>query len=386
MDSGVFLLHDDNTLTKMIAQSYASESILQRHLENHPDLLAGDQIDPTSPRRWLLIQPEMGVPAGQDGGDWWSLDHLSLDQDAIPTFVEVKRASDTRSRREVVAQMLDYAANATEYWPVDRMREAFGFRCQKAGLDPEAEIAALLGDERDEAAFWDLARSNLAEARIRLLFVADEIPASLRRIVEFLNRHLSPIEVLAVEIRQFASVGPTPLRTLVPRVIGQTEQARTAKGGVRAVNQSEGISHEEFLKAVQAEHRRTAEMIFRIAAAEGFITREMQNAKGQVRAWITMPGVPGSPITLDEGAIWISLGRHHPVLLERAVNQHIRNAILEIAPSLRRRVEDMQKSEVAMPMNLLGPETESKLRELFEIVKTGLLQGNNHSVSLNEVS
>jgi hypothetical protein len=45
------------------------------------------------------------------GGAWWSLDHLVVDQDAVPTFVEVKRASDTPARREVVAQMLDYAAN-----------------------------------------------------------------------------------------------------------------------------------------------------------------------------------------------------------------------------------------------------------------------------------
>jgi hypothetical protein len=35
-----------------------------------------------------------------------------LDQDAILTIVEVKRSTDTHVRREVVGQMLDYAANA----------------------------------------------------------------------------------------------------------------------------------------------------------------------------------------------------------------------------------------------------------------------------------
>jgi len=54
----------------------------------------------------------MGVPSIDGGGDRWSADHLFLDQDAIPTFVEVKRSTDTRIRREVVGQMLDYAANA----------------------------------------------------------------------------------------------------------------------------------------------------------------------------------------------------------------------------------------------------------------------------------
>jgi len=40
-----------------------------------------------------------------------------LDQDAIPTIVEVKRSTDTRIRREVVGQMLGYAANAVVYCP-----------------------------------------------------------------------------------------------------------------------------------------------------------------------------------------------------------------------------------------------------------------------------
>jgi hypothetical protein len=32
----------------------------------------------------------------------------ALDQDAVPTLVEVKRSSDTRIRREVMGQMSDY--------------------------------------------------------------------------------------------------------------------------------------------------------------------------------------------------------------------------------------------------------------------------------------
>jgi 5-methylthioribose kinase len=39
--------------------------------------------------------------------------------------VEVKRSSDTRIRREVVGQMLDYAANAVVYWPLEMIRAKF---------------------------------------------------------------------------------------------------------------------------------------------------------------------------------------------------------------------------------------------------------------------
>src|SRR5262249_51904139 len=88
----------------------------------YPNLLPGDQMDRAAPRRWLLISREMGVPSQEDGGNRMFLDHLFLDQDAIPTLIEVKRSSDPGIRREVVGQMLDYAANAVVYWPVEAVR------------------------------------------------------------------------------------------------------------------------------------------------------------------------------------------------------------------------------------------------------------------------
>ena len=83
---------------------YDSERLLQEMLAKHPDLLAGEQINIDDPRRWLLITREMSVPDEEDGSGRWSIDHLFLDQEGIPTLVEVKRSSDTRIRREVVGQ------------------------------------------------------------------------------------------------------------------------------------------------------------------------------------------------------------------------------------------------------------------------------------------
>ena len=116
---------------------YDSESLLQKLLADHPDLLAGDQINAEEPRRWLLVTREMAVPGEQDGAGRWSLDHLFLDQDAIPTLVEVKRSSDTRIRREVIGQMLDYAANAVAYWPVEEIKAKFESRCKDDGSIPK---------------------------------------------------------------------------------------------------------------------------------------------------------------------------------------------------------------------------------------------------------
>ena len=231
MPGKIYLLRENGSLESMEEQSYVSEDRLQSLLAEYPDLLAGDQIDEEDPRRWVLISREAGVPFGEGEREWMSVDHLFVDQDAVPTLVEVKRSTDTRIRREVVGQMLDYASHAVAYWSADRLREQFEAACKATGDDPIFLLQELLADETGDAAavdeFWMRVESNLRTGTIRLVFVADEIPRELRRIVEFLNTYLSPTEVLAVEVRQF--VGSGGLKSLVPQVIGQTTRAQARK-------------------------------------------------------------------------------------------------------------------------------------------------------------
>lgn len=165
----------------MSEEAYVLEDQLQELIERHPNLLAGDQVSPDAPRRWLLLSREAGVPGEEGGANRWSLDHLLLDQDAIPTLVEVKRSGDTRIRREVVGQMVDYAANAITYWNLDSLRAAFEERVAGLGGDAEAEVADLTEDsEVDYGEFWERAKTNLRAGRIRLVFVADTIPTELQ--------------------------------------------------------------------------------------------------------------------------------------------------------------------------------------------------------------
>jgi hypothetical protein len=230
MTGAVFLVQDNGELVEMTEQAYDSEDMLQKLLADHPSLIAGDQVGGGSPIRLLLISREAAVPSEEEGGGRWSLDHLFLDQDAIPTLVEVKRSTDTRIRREVVGQMLDYAANAVVYWPLDRIRSQFEATCEHANQSAEQVLAEFLGDDVDQEEFWQKTKTNLQAGRVRLLFVADEIPPELRRVVEFLNSQMDPAEVLAVEVKQY--VGPE-MKTLVPRVIGQTAGAQLRKTGAR---------------------------------------------------------------------------------------------------------------------------------------------------------
>ena len=125
MTDSVFILGDDGVLTSVSSAPYDAEAELQELLAGHVDLLPGALMDRDNPRRWQLVRREAGIPNQEGGGAWWSVDHLLVDQDAVPTFVEVKRASDTRARREVVAQMLDYAANGPAFWQPGQLRGWF---------------------------------------------------------------------------------------------------------------------------------------------------------------------------------------------------------------------------------------------------------------------
>ncbi len=268
MSGAIFLIQDDGKLMELNEQAYDSEDLLQTLLAQYPNLLAGDQINSDAPRRWLLISREASLPSEENGAGRWSVDHLFLDQDAIPTLVEVKRSTDTRIRREVVGQMLDYAANAVVYWPVERIIAQFEATCQSQGLEPEQVVMDFLEPEADPQEFWQQVKTNLQAGRIRLVFVADKIPSELQRIVEFLNAQMDPAEVLALEIKQFMGQG---LKTMVPKIIGQTAAVREKKsGGSRVGKQWDETSFFQDLQTRRGlEEVKTARQILEWAQAKG---------------------------------------------------------------------------------------------------------------------
>ena len=225
MTQSIFLQTGDK-LVEMQESAYEAETILQTLLEKYPNLLAGSQMDSVNPRKWLFIAREAAIPGEAGASGRWALDHLFLDQEAIPTFVEVKRSTDTRIRREVVGQMLDYAANAVVYWPGDRIRVLFDEGCRARKVEPEEVLGEFLGQASEPVDFWQQVKTNLTTGQIRLVFVADEIPPELRRIVEFLNSQMDRAEVLAVEVKRYSGQGQT---TYVPRLIGQTSEAEIKK-------------------------------------------------------------------------------------------------------------------------------------------------------------
>ena len=242
MATGIYLLKKNGELVEMSEQHYDSEDLLQTLLAKYPNLLDGDQIDILNPRKWLLVSREMAIPDKEESGGRWSVDHLFLDQDAVPTLIEVKRSSDTRIRREVIGQLLEYASNATSYWSIEKIRATFEASCENTQQDPKEKLVSLLEIEDDYDDFWAKVEANLDRGKIRLVFLADEIPIELQSVVEFLNEQMNPAEVLAIEIKQY--IGQKQ-KTLVPRVIGQTSKVLLKKSGSK---QSREWNEQSFMK------------------------------------------------------------------------------------------------------------------------------------------
>ena len=195
MAERIYTIGDEGGLEPLEEAPFSTEDELQALIAGHPELLDGEQIRPGDPRRWILITREKGISEHPDAGARWSIDHLIVDQDAVP-------------------------AHASQTWTADELRRAFEESAGARGLDPIDELGKLLQSdgEPDADDFWQNVVTNLSARRLRLLFIADDIPDPLERVVEFLNAQMPNIEVLAVEIKRFQG---RATQTLVPRIIGR---------------------------------------------------------------------------------------------------------------------------------------------------------------------
>ena len=249
---------DSATLNEFHEEPFAKEDALQELIARNPELLAGEQMNPGDPPRWILITREAGIADQVDGAARWSLDHALIDQHAVPTLVETKRGDNSEIRRTIVGQMLDYAAHASKYWTAAELREKFE---EQDGTDLRLSDL-LVQEEPDHEEFWNLVETNLSAKNLRLLFVADRIPDELATVVEFLNEQMPRIEVLAVEVKQFRGDRG---RILVPRVIGRTSASARPRSASR-----QRLSRDSFLRSFpNSLGRDAAQELLRVAEGAG---------------------------------------------------------------------------------------------------------------------
>jgi hypothetical protein len=191
------------------------EDAFQKLLERYPEIVPGKQIRPGSddPPRFVLLRREAPISS-------WSLDHLLVDQFGVLTLVECKLLENPESRREVIGQIIEYAANASAAWGGGQLRDFAHNYWSSVGKDFEDVWQTSLALDIEIEEFWTKVEDNLEQGRIRLIIAGDEIRPEVRRMIEYLNYEMDNVEVLGLELKCYGS--DDEQLVLVPNIIGQS--------------------------------------------------------------------------------------------------------------------------------------------------------------------
>ena len=169
---------------------FQEEILLENLISDYPDLISVDEIT-----RHFVVKRQQPILDSEQGEHEYYLDVLFIDENGVPVLAEVKRHTDTRIRREVVAQMLDYAMGM-KLLNVNDLRMSF--------RESNADKPDIL-KEFDTDDFCEKVKNNLELERMNLAFVADKIPSSLITFINFMNSHLQNICVYGVELKEYQS-------------------------------------------------------------------------------------------------------------------------------------------------------------------------------------
>jgi hypothetical protein len=326
----IYTVDAAGTLTAMRPSEPRSEDFMQKLVAAHPELIADQD------GALLLIRREQPIADREDGSGRWSLDHLFVTRTGVPVLVELKRAVDTRLRREVIGQMLDYAANGTAYWQGGRIAESYAATMSELSRDPDAELAVFLAGASDPEQFWEQVDANFAAGRIKMVFVADTIPRELARIVEFLNEQMKA-DVRAVELSWFESEGG--VTALTPRIIGETERAQSEKAARSALPP---IGRDAWIEEKLGPCGSPV-----VEAAEKFIAlvddagghAEVTKAQGSLLAVFDLPGGVLYPLRLSperKGMVQLCLAYlvNRPAFADPTIRQRVYNDLVAIVGPL----------------------------------------------------
>ena len=157
-----------------------NEEWIKNLLFKHSEAIPGGEIDSS-------FGPLIPVCTELNCGEAGYADALYINHLGLTTLVECKLWRNPEARREVIAQILDYARVLRRWTYTDLQREA-----AKARPEQEFDLFKLVATQNlglDEAAFVDSVTKNLTQGRLLLLVIGDGIRAGVESIAEYIQDH-----------------------------------------------------------------------------------------------------------------------------------------------------------------------------------------------------
>ena len=190
------------------SEGYSGEVHLQEILFRDPDIVPVEDISSDtelSPIKLML--KEVGLPGSG------ATDLVGIDKNGNMYIIETKLARNPEVRRQVIGQILEYAAFLNEKgldWLDDIVKKQ-----KKVSI---SEYFDKLNDpDWDKESFEQNLRDNLDSGTFKLFIAVDEMNPDLQRIINYMENVLS-MEIYALELRYFKD--KDGMEILVPNVHG----------------------------------------------------------------------------------------------------------------------------------------------------------------------
>ena len=229
------ILVQDQQGVRALEEGFASEEELQRFLKEHSGLMPLEEIELEAPPL-LCIGWEVGLASGAE-------DILYIDQNGLLTVVETKLRKNPEARREVVGQILEYAAQMSSWSASDVERQAEKFFASSESPDQYRDCALEKAMQRflkssggpSEFSYDDFLQqiqTNIERGHFRLVIAIDEPPEPLLLTVEFVNRFSERFEIFLIQLKRFRDLAKKQ-NIFVPALFGRVAGSKTVRAPAR---------------------------------------------------------------------------------------------------------------------------------------------------------
>ena len=273
---------------------HVAEDYLQDALNKSPDLLPIEEIDPAF------------GPLASLGREIDNIDNLFISPTGKITLVETKLWRNPEATREVVAQVIDYAARLSQ-WSYADLEAALKNAMSPVPVGAGSLYAyvakkfpkAVLPEEQ----FIDEVQKNLRAARFLLLVVGDGIRENLESMLGHLHRQPQMLFTFClVEMQIFENPDLFKGRLLLPVVVAKTTEVVRAVVRVHTTGQAEvSVNIEEELDKIPGARRRT------LSENEFFSEIMDESAKQLFTRLLAFAGEIGADLTWRSGSVSVQL-------------------------------------------------------------------------------
>lgn len=191
------------------------ESWIQDLVFRNPDLVPLSEIEPGS-GTLIPICREFVIP--RQGGAGVKLDVLAITPLGRPVLIECKLWRNPQARREVVAQILEYAS-LMRGWSFGDLTARIARQVSAAGQNPLYDLAHAAGTPLGEAAFCDAVSRHLRDGTSQMIVVGDGIREDLIMIAEHVGAGGTRLALLELQVWK----GETGEVLVVPQIPFRTE-------------------------------------------------------------------------------------------------------------------------------------------------------------------